>query len=286
MPKINVIGLGTAGCNIAKLFKRYPEYIVYQIDSEIKKGKYNYVLPKYNKPEDYEENKNIPKLKTFLRLVKNEVFFIVGGSGMSSSASLVILEQLKHCNVTIIYIKPDSVWLNEKQEKLDRLVFSVLQEYTRSALFDKIYLIDNKIIEEILGDLSFENYYERINETIVSTLHMINVFSNSKSIIDNFVSPSEISRINTFGVYDYKKNKEKLFFSLDNKNEIEYYYLINKNNIKNDKSLFKTIKEQIREKKNKNVKITYGVYSTDYKENLVFVRTRTSKIQQYDNKEE
>ena len=47
-----VIGLGSAGCNIADCFAQYPQYKVLKIDSGIY-GENCHFLPKYDTPEEY-----------------------------------------------------------------------------------------------------------------------------------------------------------------------------------------------------------------------------------------
>ena len=66
-----VIGLGGVGCRIAREFERYIEYKVYKIDSE-ESTEENYLqISHYDSPEGYE--KYPPKVKTFLRKVKNKI---------------------------------------------------------------------------------------------------------------------------------------------------------------------------------------------------------------------
>lgn len=48
-----IIGLGSAGCNIADCFAEYPQYTVYKIDNNVY-GKNCYFLPKFDSPEEYE----------------------------------------------------------------------------------------------------------------------------------------------------------------------------------------------------------------------------------------
>lgn len=277
MAKISVIGLGSAGSSIAECFEQYPQYRVYKIGSDAEKDKRSYHLPQYENPEDYEEN--IPKLKTFFRLVQGEVLFIIGGSGLSSNASLVVLEQIKHCDISILYVKPEQELLSEKQEMMDRLVFGALQEYARSGVFKQIYLVQNDIVEEILGNVPIKEYYQKINQLISSTLHMIHVFKNSNSVIKNITTPKDISRIVTYGIVDVKTGEEKLFYPLESIREKCYYYAINDNDLENNSSIFKEIREQIKEKRTKNTKVSYGIYSTEYSENYAFLVARSSEPQ-------
>ena len=88
-----IIGLGCAGCRIADRFAKYPQYEVYKMDVGIKRTPRTYGLKRSVNPEDYENS--LGSLKRFFKDVDGDVLFIVGGSGMTSGASLKILEQIQ-----------------------------------------------------------------------------------------------------------------------------------------------------------------------------------------------
>jgi malic enzyme len=71
-----IIGLGSAGCNIARLFKNYPQYDVYMIDVDLE-GEKCFALNEENNPEDYE--RNCPDLSVFLRHIDGDVLFVTSG---------------------------------------------------------------------------------------------------------------------------------------------------------------------------------------------------------------
>ena len=88
---------------------------------------------------------------------------------MTSSASLRILEQIKSKNVTLIYIRPELDLLEDTKRQQEKVVFSVLQEYTRSGLFDMIYLVDNSSVDVLVEDASIKDYYPAINRLRTSS---------------------------------------------------------------------------------------------------------------------
>ena len=277
MSKINIVGLGSAGCNIANVFKKYPEYRALKLDTKGTNSTIFHRLKNYNHPELYENNP--PKLKTFFRGLKGDVLFIVSGAGVVSGATLVILEQIKHCDISILYIRSDTELLSELRTMQEQVVFNVLQEYARSGVFKNMIIVSNPVLENMLGDLTLIDYYDKLNEAIVGTLHMINVFSHSESFIDNFSCSREIDRISTIGTIDLETGKESLFFDLDNISEKVYYYGINNETLQNDGSFFKKIKEQIKSKKTGDLKVSYGIFSTDYDTNYAFCVAKSSQIQ-------
>lgn len=157
----NIVGLGTAGCNIAANFLRYPQYSVYQIDTDEREGGSVFLLPKQENHELYEEH--CPDFKQFFSKINASCILVVGGSGSLSGAALRILQQLSHLNVSVLYIRSDIDLLSEMKRLRERVVFGVLQEYARSAAINKIYLVDNSKIEEILGSVPVIGYHDRIN---------------------------------------------------------------------------------------------------------------------------
>jgi len=154
---------------------------------------------------------------------------------------------------------------------LDRLVFNVLQEYTKSNLFYRFIIIKNSILEDILGDLPLVGYYDKINELIFYTLNNINILESTEAILDNSSTPKETSRICTVGVYDIESGNERLFFPLDNTEDKVYHFFINKEKLKTDGKLYKKIKEGMREKVLDNLKISYTIHQSDNAENYCYI---------------
>ena len=62
---ISVIGIGNAASAIVEKFKSQKNYKVYQLASDLEKGKQVYPLQAFEEPEKYEDN--IPKLKNFFK---------------------------------------------------------------------------------------------------------------------------------------------------------------------------------------------------------------------------
>jgi len=272
-----IIGLGNAGCNIVDKFAKFPQYLTYKLDVGLKRTKTTYPLKEYGKIEDYEEK--LPSLKTFFKEVNGEVLFVVAGGGKVSSSALQILQYLKKCKVNILYIKPGLTLLNNQQTQLERLVYNVLQEYTRSGVFERMYIISNDEVENILGGVSIKNYNEKINEMIVSTIHMINIYKNNESLTNTFYDLPVGTRLTTIGMSDIEKNADKMFFSLDNVSDIVYYYAYNKDKLETDSELMSKIKKTVASKKENGVRVTYGIFETDYEQDYIYCLNHSSMIQ-------
>tara|TARA_R110000824_G_scaffold56287_8_gene154251 strand:+ start:540 stop:1409 length:870 start_codon:yes stop_codon:yes gene_type:complete len=289
---MNVIGLGQAGCNIADMLSRHPQYKIYKIDVEIKKDfdfaeqygepeekKKIYSVNPEKGPEEYE--KNAPSMKTFFRGIKGETLFIVGGSGHISAMCLRIMEQIKDkCELSVLYIRPEPSLLLKTRRLHEKSTFKILQEFARSGLLDMLYIISNTNLENILGEVPIIGYNNKINELLVSTIHMINVFKNSEPVMGKIEEPSDVCRIATFGISDIEKGEEKLFFSLDNTTERCYIYGINEERLTTEGGLKKKIIDRIRSSSDEEgLQVSFGVFPTNYEQDYCYTLNYTSIIQ-------
>ncbi len=274
---MNIIGLGNGGIRIANIFSSYEQYDVYRISTNLKEDIRNKNIKYCNSPEQYEEE--CPDLSNFLSPIKDEVLFILVGSADISAASLRILEQTKNCKISILYIRPDLNLLSSKKLMHEKVIFNVLQEYTRSGLFEKLYLVDNVMLEQIIGEIPITLYHDKLNELIVSTLHMLNVYKHNEPLMLTDPELSAISRIATFGIVDTKTGKENLFFKLENITNKFYTYSMNKDLINKDGKLLVKVKSQVKEKLTDGTKGGFAIYQNEYPENYVYVECYTHFVQ-------
>ena len=275
---MNIIGLGKAGCAIADRFSEYPQYNVFKIDVDIE-GPLCYNMKYQKGPEEYESN--VPSLKTFFEDAKGQTVLVLGGSGDISAISLRIMEQIKDsCAINILYIRPDTQLLSEPKKLHEKVTYNVLQQYARSNAINRIYLVSNTEVESILGTVPIMGYYEKLNELIVYTMHMINVFNNSEPVMGSLSSPKETRKICTVGTYDIEKDEEKLFFPLDTVREISYIYGVGEKRLREDGSLHKKIVSQMKGKTNdETVDVSFGVFPTNYETDYGYVLAYSPNIQ-------
>ena len=274
-----IIGLGKAGCNVAKAFEKYPQYGVYTIATG-KNGAYNHFnVEKQNNIDDYEAN--CPDLSDFFRFVKGEVLFVTSGASEISAMSLSTLQQIAHkCSISVLYVLPNTDLLGGDKKVHERAVFNVFQEYARSGVFKRLYVVGNDNIEQIIGDMSILELHDKVNEVIVTTIHMINVFDNSEPIVSTFTSPHEISRICTFGIVDPDSKEDKMFFDLKNMREKRLYYAIPQKALESDKRLKQKIVDTVQNMNNEGeLFVSYGVFPTNYMNNYLYTVSYSSQIQ-------
>lgn len=270
-----IIGLGAAGCRIADEFAKYPHYDVYKIDVGLS-GPNCYAMPNKLSPEDYE--KSVPDLKNFFSEIEGEVLFIVGGGGKISGATLQILKQLQHCSLNLLFVKPYERALTKTGLLQNRVAFHVLQEYARSGIFKNIFLVDNTVLEKLVGDVSILEYNSKLNSLIVNAFHAYNSFMHLEPVTQNMESPKEIFRISTLGIYDAKENVETLFFPLQNTRYKCYYYAVPEAVLKSDGKLFKSIKDKVAEDQS-----SYQIHTTKHEETYCYLVAQTNFVQALDN---
>ena len=272
-----IVGLGKAGCAIADKFAEYPQYKIYKIDSEglDAKEKNCFLVKSHDHPEKYEES--VRSMKAFFKDVTEDVLFIISGSGRISGASLRILQQLSDKNLSVLYIKPDIEFLGAVNISQERLVRSVLQEYARSGVIERIYLVDNKMIEAMIGEVPIVGYYDKLNDLITSVVHMINVYNHQIPVHHTAFCPHESTRISTLGMVNIDTGEEKLFFSLDNIQEKSYYYAINSKTLETDGKLLRKLTESINKNIDDKTTAAFQVHATSYDANYGYVVVNTNQ---------
>ena len=93
------------------------------------------------------------------------------GSSFSSNYSLGVLQQLQGKQIDVFYIQPDAEMMTGTPKVLDKIVFSILQEYARSGLLNSFTAISNTMVEKSIGSIPIKTYYDKINDSIFSTVH-------------------------------------------------------------------------------------------------------------------
>ena len=277
----NILGIGSAGCNIAKQLASKKQYRVYRLSPEVEKNtKYNCKLEEFATPEEY-ENRDLEKVHKFLSTIKDTcTIFLCGGSN-SSAITLRALEQLHKNGVkmNMVYFKPEVELLSQVKKLHERTVRHVLQEYARSGLFEKITLIENTALEEIAGSTNVIDYFNQINQVFTETYHMINVFCNTKPITSTFTRPHESCRISTIGLGSLEKD-DLLFFPLDQEVEVVYYFGINEERLKTEENLFRTITNKVKSRITDETKVSFGIYPIQYENDYIYVEYFSPKTQQ------
>ena len=148
---MNIIGLGKTGCTLVDKFARYPEYNRYKIDVGLKglkkDGIYNF--PSFKTPEEYESK--CPSMKNFFKNITGKAIFAVSGQDMLCAASLSVLKTIsERTKITVLYFQPERSIVGSQVRLVDSTAFNVFQEYARSGMFEKMYIISQERLRSIM----------------------------------------------------------------------------------------------------------------------------------------
>lgn len=277
-----VVGLGKFGCGVADQFRQYPEYKVFRISSDLSIKNSFYIQPEKN-IEEYENNFDDMEANLFFkRFAKDEeVIFILQGGDPVTGATLSILEKIKHARVTILYIKPDKDVSSVIQKRDDKIVYNVLQEYTRSGLLNKMFILEKSRVEEMIGDVPISEYEKSIHHFISYIPAMINYFENAGSILETKMAPLEISRLATYGLASLDKNIDiRFLFPMQGESSAHFYFGIPDEVLATDNKLMQKIKSQVKRFSKDGVDTGFSVHSTELDGVIVLCAFYSSKIQE------
>ena len=270
-----IIGLGEAGCKISNLFAQYPQYKTFCIDTQNKGYKNFKKIKEQASIEDYE--KRFRKIKFGDKL--GDVCLVLAGSGNITGISLRLLQSLKNYNLSVLYIQPDIDMLAPDARKREFAVRNILQEYARSGLLEEIILVDNVEVENIVGDTTLNEYWNSINSLIVNTIHMMNVFKHSNSVMATASEEIETARIRTIGQMNFDTSDETMFYNLNFVRDKKYIFALNEKKIEEEPGLLKKINQKIKSISNENVRASYSIHNTKYEDNYVFTTHSATMIQ-------
>jgi len=275
-----VIGLGKAGCSIADALSAYPQYQIKKIDVDLKKTKTTFGLKHQDSPELYEST-TLPKgINNFLEGVMSETLFITS-CGAVSGASLKILQKIHtKTKIRVMYILPQEDDLVGQKLLQNRLLFNVFQEYARSGLLDRVFLVDNSKLSGIMGPVPIMKFWDSMNNLVATTYHMLNVFQNTQPVMTTQTKRIETARVSTFGLLNPENNEEKMFFELDIPREKSYYYGVPKKQLEEDPNLMEVIRQNLKANtEHDKIKTTYSVHPTDYNELIAYCEKSSTLIQ-------
>jgi hypothetical protein len=208
---MHILALGSKPYNLGLQFLQFENYTLHPIDTE--KRENGLLLPIYRTDEEYDENE-IKGIKAWAKKIKGDILFIVEGGIIISSASLNILKHFKGHKITILYLKPNIDTLQGNAPLRERAVCSILQEYARSGVFERLFLISLSIVTGLVGNVALAKHEGAKNQIIADTFHRISVFQNTRPVFGDEVEEGGGNRIATIGYLDMLDGKEILFYNL------------------------------------------------------------------------
>jgi hypothetical protein len=270
--KINILGIGKIGCNVASWFKQYPkQYRTFFVDSKKYSNK-SLLLSECQSFVEYEEK--CPDFSSILGKVKGEVFVFLSGTNKDTGVTLKVLENIKDCKITIVYV------LTETD---NNLIFGVLQEYCRSGVFDSMIIFSNKNIEKFFDGIPVAEYYTTINNYIANLVDNLNYFNHNKSIFSHSEKPLAGARLTTISVVDLEERTEKNLFELDLVAERRYILGVSKEVLEGDKGLLGKVKEYMMSvgynSEQQKISVSYAIYEMEEGKNVELCLVKSPVIQ-------
>ena len=123
-----------------------------------------------------------------------------------------------------------------------------------------------------------------INKQVANTIESLEWFKTQEPTIGSIHTEKEISRICTVSVGNFKKNEEKVLFSLDNITETCYIYSISKQQLEKNKDLLKLIKSRVIDEENNQITSSFAIYPSEHKQSFFYSLKLTHVIQTLEEK--
>ena len=264
-----LIGIGNAGHKLINSFSDHHKKISITAEDFPSTCK---------KTEDYEEY--CPDFGDRLKFEDEECWVALCGAGKVAGCTLRALETIKHKKINIIYVYPDTTLCNSIQLKRNRVLFNVLQQYTRSGLLNKMYLFSNKNVLDIIGDQTITEMYNMINKQIAYSIETLEWLKSQTPVMGSEHEAKNVSRICTVSVGNMKKDEENMLFLLDNITEASYLYSVSKKQLEKDKDMLNKIKERIMKDEENNIVSSFAVYPSEHNQSFFYSLKLTHYIQE------
>jgi len=278
---MNLIGIGSSGCAVVDILSKHPQYNIFKIDFDLKGKKKDgeFSFPHADTPEDCETV--CPSMKYFFKDLSGSTTVFVSGSDLLCAASLKILQEIQNkAQITLVYMRPDIDLIDHTSRMLDRVAFNIFQEYARSGLFDRLFLISHELLTAAVGEVPVTEFQGKLTELLASTFHMVATMENTAPVYGNHTAPIDIARISTMGMLDAESEEESLLYQLQYPREKTFYYLIPRETLNSDEKLMTKILKQVKQRvKDDKIKLNFGVYETDYDQSYIYVVSSSSIIQ-------
>jgi|TARA_R110000824_G_scaffold139990_5_gene305494 hypothetical protein len=278
-----VIGLGRMGCAVAEELSTHPEYRIYKIDADTDE-RASLSVGTFVSMDEYEKNVDQGEVSIYLRSVRagDDVLVIVEGGDPVSGAALKILECIKESHIHVLYICPERDMISQINKRDDKIAFNIFQQYARSGVFEKLFLVNKTNVESLMGDVSVQNYEKSIGHFISYVVAMINYFNHTEPKISNKIKSLPYCRIATYGVSSLEDANEDthLLFPLDEVTDIHFYYGIPTTDVTGDATLMKKIKNHAKRYASSGQSVSFSVYETSFDQMMVLCTAFSHKIQQ------
>jgi len=139
---IGVVAIGTLAKQITTRLSEYTKDIVTFEFQDLEKPK--------KTMKEYEESFD----QTLDVMNVDSLYCLIEGSVPISGIALKVLAQFKDKPIAIFYLTKDEALMSTKEKENNNICINVLQEYTRSGLFEHMFIMDHELMwESIIGNV-------------------------------------------------------------------------------------------------------------------------------------
>ena len=190
-----ILGIGDSACETAANFKQEKNYSVDLITDEM--------LGQYTNMEEYESNFTSKSVaKVFRKYRKgDEVLILLNGASAANGAVLCIAQMIKKCSCSILFLSPTQSWCTPDEKTNNKITFNVLQEMTRSGLFEKLYDVSLEEMEKHIDKVPLKEMELEINKKIFSLVSMLIYMDHITPDRTNYQITKQAVRIASLGYF-------------------------------------------------------------------------------------
>ena len=190
------------------------------------------------------------------------------------------MENFRDKKIDFLYIQPDTSFMNNNGKTRERVVRNILQEFARSGLFNKMWMVSNKSISNLSSDISIGNYFEKVNEKVVDMWHLMEYYSQATALMGNLEEPQEQNRIATFGLYSLNDETEQKFYELEGVREKHFYFTFSEETLSETGNVLDLVSRKLdKAKENEFQEVSYGFFPSGYTVDKVYIMYYTNHIQ-------
>ena len=212
-----VIGVGKIGCSVANHFADLPQYDVTLLNEEN--------LGTFSNMEECEKKVDVKKFSAIARRFRKgeEVLIITDGADSLNGCLLLLGQKISKCKISFLHICPDLSFSTITEATNNKITLGVLQEMTRSGLFERFYVVSAEEIEKHVENVALNEIEDKTAELLFGMFSMLIYFDHTTPVRSNYESSKIAVRIGTVGYFDENREEHPLF-DLGNIKERIYYY--------------------------------------------------------------
>ena len=190
-----ILGIGDSACGAAANFQQEKNYSVDLITDDM--------LGQHANMEEYESKFTTKSVSKVFRKYRkaDEVLMIINGASAANGAALCIAQMIKKCACSILFLSPSQAWSTPEEITNNKITFGVLQEMTRSGLFDRLYAVSLEEMEKHIDKVPLKQMESEINNKIYSLISMLIYMDHITPDRTNYQITKQAVRIASLGYF-------------------------------------------------------------------------------------